>query len=103
MGKNEIVNIVRQYAQLVNSSYDVDKVILFGSRLRGDATEESDIDVAVILNNIASEYFGSVVHLWQLRRKIDPRIEPRLFIKTDQEPSGFLEEIKKTGVEIPIN
>ncbi len=37
--------------------------------------------------------------LWKLRRQIDDRIEPVL-IERDFDDAGFLEEIKKNGIEI---
>lgn len=41
--KQKVINEIREIAQ----TYDIDKVLLFGSRARGDYKERSDIDLAV--------------------------------------------------------
>lgn len=41
----KIINIIRFIAQ----KYDIDKIILFGSRARGDNNPKSDIDLAVLV------------------------------------------------------
>jgi predicted nucleotidyltransferase len=47
----ETQNAVRQFAALVaQHHYPVEQTILFGSRARGDAHDESDADVALILS-----------------------------------------------------
>ena len=44
-------NAVRQFAALVaKHNYPLEQTILFGSRARGDAHDESDADVALILS-----------------------------------------------------
>lgn len=37
--------------------------------------------------------------LWQLRREIDCLIEP-ILIEEEHDPSGFIQELNKTGIEI---
>ena len=46
----------RSFAQRVALAYPVQQAILFGSRARGDAHEESDADVAVILKGPAGHF-----------------------------------------------
>ena len=46
----------RSFAQRVALAYPVQQAILFGSRARGDAHEESDADVAVILKGSAGHF-----------------------------------------------
>jgi predicted nucleotidyltransferase len=41
---------VKQFAILVARDYPLEQTILFGSRARGDANEESDADVALIFS-----------------------------------------------------
>ncbi|MBG0859601.1 MAG: nucleotidyltransferase domain-containing protein, partial [Bacteroidales bacterium] len=62
-------------------------------------SEDSDIDVAVIVSNISGDFFSVNPLLWKLRRQIDDRIEPVL-IDRNNDRSGFLEEIKRNGIEI---
>ncbi|MDO8585605.1 MAG: nucleotidyltransferase domain-containing protein [Armatimonadota bacterium] len=62
----------------------------------GAATEDSDIDVAVITNRPAHDWLEASAKLFRLRRDIDLAIEPVL-IDTPIDGSGFLEEIRRTG------
>jgi len=61
--------------------------------------EHSDIDVAVVVSNISDDFFAINPLLWKLRRQIDDRIEPILIDKSNDK-SGFLDEIKRNGIEI---
>lgn len=88
-----------KYKLLISSHFDVDKVILFGSYARGTQKTDSDIDVAVVVNSIDTDFFTYAPLLWKLRLEIDTRIEPVLLIN-GQDDSGFLEEIQHTGVVI---
>jgi predicted nucleotidyltransferase len=58
MGKREVIKILRQYKLLLSEHFDVDKVILFGSYASGNQHADSDIDVAVVVNSIDSDFFS---------------------------------------------
>ena len=51
MDKTEALRLATAYANLVKSKYDFTIVFLFGSYARGNYHKESDIDVAVILED----------------------------------------------------
>ena len=99
MVKREVIKIVSQYKALVSSHFDVDKVILFGSYSRGTQRNDSDIDVAIVVNTISNDFFTYAPLLWKLRLQIDKRIEPVLLINGEDD-SGFLQEILQTGTVI---
>ena len=99
MDKNEVINKLKIYVSLLNNHFDLDKVILFGSYASEKQHQDSDIDVAVIVNSIDGDYFTYTPVLWKLRRQVDDRIEPLLFEK-GKDKSGFLTEILKSGIEI---
>ena len=99
MDKNEIINKIKRYRILLDQHFDIDSVYLFGSYANDSFTNESDIDVAIIVNDLESDYFLTIPKLWKLRREIDDRIEPLLF-KKNHDRSGFLSEIKNTGIKI---
>ncbi len=47
--------ILKKFKSLLQKKLDVYKVVLFGSRARGDHTEYSDMDVLVVLNSATNE------------------------------------------------
>jgi predicted nucleotidyltransferase len=99
MDNSEIVIKLSKYKMLVSEYFDVDQVVLFGSYAKGNQHEYSDIDVAIIVNSIQLDFFVYAPILWKLRRDIDERIEPVLLEKNNDK-SGFLNEILRTGVVI---
>ncbi|MFO7621682.1 MAG: nucleotidyltransferase domain-containing protein [Bacteroidales bacterium] len=99
MDKNEAIKKVKQYRLLLKDHFNIEAVYLFGSYAKDTYNENSDIDVAVVVNNITGDFFSVNPILWKLRREIDDRIEPVL-IESNNDRSGFLEEIRRIGIEI---
>ena len=96
MDKETVIERVRKFSDIVRDNFPVKMVILYGSYARGTAGEDSDIDVAVVLDSIKEDFLMLETRLYRLRRDIDERIEPILLEEKDDK-SGFLEEILKTG------
>ena len=99
MDKREAINEVMQYKLLLGNHFDLESVYLFGSFANDTNREDSDIDVAVVVKNISGDYFAVTPLLWKLRRQVDDRIEP-ILIDKNNDKSGFLDEIKRNGIEI---
>ena len=99
MDKGEAIKKVKQYKTLLEAHFDLESVYLFGSYANDTNRDDSDIDVAVIVNNVSGDFFAINPLLWKLRREIDDRIEPVLIEKNHDE-SGFLDEVKLTGIEV---
>ena len=97
MDKSEAIEKVRRFADLVNLELPLKAVILFGSYAKGTERKDSDIDVAIVVKSTDMKFSEYAPMIWRLRRKIDTLIEPVL-IEEDNDLSGFLEEIYKTGV-----
>lgn len=70
----EIADILEKYIAIVKENYDVVAIILFGSYAKGIEHEDSDIDIAVVTDDIKTDKFDEEVKLTLLRRKIDSRI-----------------------------
>jgi len=103
MDKSKVIDKVKQYAYLVCDYFPVQKIILYGSYVKGTAGENSDIDVAVIVDKIEGDFLESAAKLFNLTHDIDVSIEPVLFELNSDDPSGFLEEIQRTGEIIYAN
>jgi len=96
MVKKSVIDKVKIFADVVRQHFVVQKIILYGSQAKGTAHKDSDIDVAVVFKSIDGDYLETAARLFQLRRKIDSRIEPVIF-EEKHDPGGFLAEITRTG------
>ena len=98
----EIADIVDKYIAIVKENYDVVAIILFGSYAKGTEHEDSDIDIAVVTDDIKTDKFDEEVNLTLLRRKIDSRIEPHIIKVEDYEndETPFVVEVKNTGIKV---
>lgn len=96
MDQGQIIDIAQRYSEIVLNHMTAKKVVLFGSQATGLANKTSDIDIAVIVDRVDDDFLEVNAILYKLRRNIDDRIEP-ILIQEDDDPSGFLEGILKTG------
>lgn len=98
----KIANIVDKYIAIVKENYDVVAIILFGSYAKGTEHEDSDIDIAIITDDIKTDKFDEEVKLTLLRRSIDNRIEPHIISINDYEndETPFVVEVKNTGIKV---
>lgn len=53
--------IVRSFRALVESRTPVYKMIVFGSRARGEAAPDSDLDIVVVIDGTANEETADIV------------------------------------------
>ena len=99
MDNAEVIIKLRQYKKLLSKHMTFEDLILYGSYAKGNAREDSDVDVAIVVNTLSGDYFSTIPLLWKIRREVDDRIEPVLIDKNHDE-SGFLSEIMKKGIRI---
>jgi predicted nucleotidyltransferase len=99
MDQEKVLNIAKEYAAAVRKVVDATAIFLYGSYAKGTATKDSDIDIAVVVDEIPGDYLNTVTTLWRLTRSIDHDIEPVLLTPSDEE-SGFLTTIQKTGIAV---
>ena len=100
--REDIVTIAQKYFEMVkaaNLPMQIDKAYLFGSFAKGSPHEDSDIDIAFVVNDWKGGYQETVLPVWNLKYDIDSRIEPH-FIVPEEDYADFLPEIQKTGVEL---
>jgi len=102
MDKNINTSIAKYLNLIKEKLFDIETAYLFGSYARGNSTEESDIDIALIFRNLDdSRRFDIQVQLMLLAAQIDSRIEPHPISNEDfNSGNPFAVEVKKTGIEI---
>ena len=55
--KDSIINFLKQNKQIIQEKYDVNKIGLFGSFARNEATKDSDIDILVDMKSSFDNFF----------------------------------------------
>ncbi len=98
MDKKQAIELVKKYKDLVTEKFPVKCMYLFGSYSKGNYHEESDIDVAVIVDNMTDELFDEQYKLWTLRRKVSLLIEPVMLEADEGNPLYY--DIVRTGTLI---
>lgn len=99
MDQREVIDKVKAYKLLLKEHLHFENMYLFGSYAKGTYRDDSDIDVAIIVDHIEGDYFSINPILWKLRRQIDDRIEP-ILIEKKFDDADFLGEIQKYGIKI---
>lgn len=99
MDKDQVLNMAKEYAAVVREVLNIESIILYGSQAKGTANNDSDIDIAVIVNEIPGDYLDTTALLWRLSRKVNMDIEPVLLTPTDSD-SGFLRTVRESGIAV---
>ena len=100
MDKREAVNIAQKYILNVNRKFHVEKAYLFGSFAKGTQHRDSDIDLALVFQNV-DDIIEMQILLLQLRTEDDLLIEPHPFLYSDFNFSNpMVAEILKDGIEL---
>ena len=99
MDKESVIGLAKRFSEIVYRSMPVKQIILYGSYAKDEQSPDSDIDIAVIVENLDEDFLEAQTKLFKLRRSIDLRIEPILIEQSDNK-SGFLDEIIQSGIEI---
>ncbi|MDD4972344.1 MAG: nucleotidyltransferase domain-containing protein [Paludibacter sp.] len=102
MFNRKIIETAERFAKQIPHNLKVKKTYLFGSYAKGTESEESDIDIAIVLGNMP-DFYETQMQLMRIRRKIDLRIEPHPISENDfNDLNPFAFEIKNTGIEIVV-
>ena len=98
MDQRKVINIAKLYSEKVRNFFNIGiyQIILFGSYAKNNATVDSDIDIAIVVEKFNDDYLSIITNLYKLTRNIDDRIEPLLFLKNNDK-SGFLNQIQTEG------
>ncbi|MDI7261433.1 MAG: nucleotidyltransferase domain-containing protein [Thermodesulfobacteriota bacterium] len=106
MVKNQAIKVIRKFVKaLKQEGIAVDRVILYGSYVKGKTRPDSDIDVAVISKNFGKDRVEEGMNLFRIAGKIDPRIEPVPISSKSYENDTWIPliyEIKEKGIEVEL-
>lgn len=99
MDRKRVFDLVSKFAKEISSFLDFDKIVLFGSYAKDCANEDSDIDIAVFVNNYDGDVLELSSKLWLAAGSISDCIEPVLLDYNDDE-AGFIDEVLNTGIVV---
>jgi uncharacterized protein len=105
MDKITAIEIAEKYICFLikEKNIDIKRAFLFGSYARGADSKDSDIDLALIIQNIPDR-LDMQLQLMILRRNFDLSIEPHPFDDLDFNYSNpFAYEILNNGIEINLS
>ncbi len=100
MDKEEVIKSLHNLKIELSKQYGIKNLYLFGSYSTNQQNIYSDIDVAIVFDKIIGNYLEFVSSVWNISGSINSLIEPVVFVEGQNDPSGFLEMIRKTGIEV---
>ena len=98
MDKGQAIELAKKYKAMVAERLPLKALYLYGSYSKGNYREDSDIDIAVVVESLSDNYFDDTPLLWKLRRRISNLIEPVLL--TEDMDNPLYRDITKTGILI---
>ncbi len=100
MVKQAVVNTAIKFIRQIPADVKVKKAYLFGSCAKGLEKEDSDIDIALIVESM-TDFFSTQMQLMRTRRNVDLRIEPHSIDESDFiDTNPFAYEILSSGIEV---
>lgn len=96
MDIRQVYEKINEFIEVIIPEYDPEKVVLYGSYAKGTNHSNSDIDIAVIVNEVEGSFLDKEARLYKIRRSIDSSIEP-ILLESSKDNSGFLEHILSYG------
>ena len=96
--KEQAIKLAQRYKAVVAERLPLKALYLYGSYSKGNHTEDSDIDIAVVVERMSDNYFEDTPLLWKLKRKVSNLIEPVLLTEDTNNP--LYADILKTGILI---
>ena len=90
--------MAQRYKAIVAERLPLKALYLYGSYSKGNHTEDSDIDIAVVVERMNDNYFDDTPLLWKLKRKVSNLIEPVLL--TEDFDNSLYADVLKSGILI---
>ena len=99
--RKQVREIAAKYAERIKNHIELHSLYVYGSYARGNYTEDSDIDIAVVADGFTGDLIEDTFYLMKIRRSVDNRIEPHPFsVEEFNENHPLAKEVLNTGVRI---
>lgn len=92
----QVYERLNKFIEAIIPEYNPEKIVLYGSYAKGTNHIESDIDIAIIVNEVEGSFLDKEARLYKIRRGLDINIEP-ILLESNKDRSGFLEHILSYG------
>ena len=96
------IDAAKAFVPVAKEHFPYSAVYLFGSYAKGCATENSDIDIAIVIPDYGEmttkDIRFAMRDLWTRGGDIDARIEP--CVRTMHDGSGFVRTVLETGIRV---
>ena len=102
-GTTDIAGVVSAFVDSLGQHVRVERVILFGSRARGDASEDSDVDLLVVSPDFGKDVLADFALLNRCAPRLDVDVDalPRTPTQVARpEPDSFLATVLEEGVVV---
>ena len=103
---DEVIDRIKVISERLKREYNAERVILFGSYARGEATEDSDVDILVIAPT-TEKFFKRIATAKRLIRDLRNGLPVALIVLTREEIARrigirdqFIEGILEEGIEL---
>lgn len=106
MVSKEVINKVIEYLkELSTKGINISKAYIYGSHVRGTASEESDIDLMLVSPLFDKDVESYAASLWLSAKRTNYKIEPiaigeKRFLTDEYSP--LIAIVRQEGVEIPV-
>ena len=105
MGKNKnIKNELKDFLQEISTDYSVEKLILFGSRVKGKVTSHSDVDLIIVSNKFKNkkrlDRSPPLYLRWHLKYPVDFLCYTPEEFERKKKQIGIVQQAVKEGIEI---
>ncbi len=102
----ETAEIARKFIRTLTAHYIIKKVILFGSRARGDHLKMSDFDFIIVSPDFKGVHFtkrmASIYKYWDEHYDIEPLCYTVEEFEEKRKEIGIVSQAVKEGIEIEL-
>ncbi len=104
MGRDEVIDEIEKFVKRIKEIIHVEKVIIFGSRARGDNLVDSDVDLIIVSRNFEGvpfyERMDKLILLWESPLDLEALCYTPEEFEMKQKEISIVKQAVAEGVEI---